>query len=71
MQTEIRNDLDITIDLDNIIEIQVMSEEPISDRGLFSIKEVQYRAEDGDELKRVIGLLKTMFANVEIDFINE
>ena len=71
MQTEIRNDLDITIDLDNIIEIQVMSEEPISDRGLFPIKEVQYRAEDGDELKRVIGLLKTMFANVEIDFINE
>ena len=71
MQTEIRNDLDVTIDLDNIIEIQVLSEEPISDRGLFPIKEAQYRAADADELKRVIGLLKTMFSNVEIELIND
>ena len=70
MQTEIKNDLDVTIDLNNIIEIQVMSEEPISDRGLFPIKEVNYKAEDAHEVKRVISLLKSMFPCVNIELID-
>ena len=67
MQTEIRNDLDIIVDLDNTIDVQVMSEEPISDRGLFSIKEAKYQAADESELKRVIDLLKSIFTTVNVE----
>ncbi len=40
------------------------------DRDLFTINTLEYEAENGDELWRVIDLLKAMFATVRIEFIN-
>ena len=41
------------------------------ERGLQKINNLEYKAEDGDELGRVLDLLKATFATVEIEYINE
>ena len=41
------------------------------DRGLQVINKVEYQAEDGDELWRVLEIFKAMFATVKVEFIND
>ena len=41
------------------------------DKDLFEINTLEYQAEDGDELWRVLDIFKAMFATVRVEFIND
>ena len=41
------------------------------DRDLFVINTLEYEAEDGDELWRVLDIFKAMFATVRVEFTND
>lgn len=61
------NSLEIQADESkNILHIKVRG-----DRGLQVINELEYTAEDGDELWRVLEIFKVMFATVKVEFIND
>ena len=61
------NSLEIQADDSNyILHIKVRGE-----RGLQVINELQYTAEDGDELWRVLEIFKVMFATVKVEFIKD
>ena len=50
----------------NTLRIKVRGE-----RGLQVINELEYTAEDGDELWRVLDTFKAMFATVRVEFTND
>ena len=61
------NSLEIRADeSNNILHIKVRG-----DRGLQVINELEYTAEDGDELWRVLEIFKVIFSTVKVEFIND
>ena len=61
------NSLHVKVDeANNTLRIDVRG-----DKDLFVINTLEYQAEDGDELWRVLDIFKAMFATVRIQYIND